>query len=174
MVQQFFVKINGAVYGPFGGQKIQEMAQSGQLAPDDEIRLATTKEWLKARNFKGLQFDAAPIKESAEGANLSQQNVGIPSPPAYPAISFFIGLYNFNGYLTIILGVIAIIFIAKSNINDQFRGPVIFSIVFFTFFGAAFSFFSAQLLVLAADSARNLHRLTHSNLLIMQSIVNKK
>lgn len=186
MAQQFYVKINGNVHGPLTGQKIQEMAQCGQLSPTDEVRVANSQTWHQAENFKGLQFATADVEELPQSSPQEQEEafsdlrVTIPDPPAYPAISFFIGLYNFFGGLVILFGMGYCVFLlisgSKSGKQSDFLIALVAALVaaLITVFAAAFYFFCAQLLALAADSARNLHRLTHSNLLMMQSIVNNR
>lgn len=171
MALQFYVKINGNVHGPLTGQKIQEMAQCGQLSPTDEVRLSTSQSWFQAGNLKGIQFAAAPVAEEPQKPpqEFSDLRVTIPNPPDYPAISFFIGLNNLGGCFGIIVALFGSLIVAEKG-HPEFIIPL----VIVAFFYAAFCFFCAQLLALSADSARNLHRLTHSNLLIMKSIVNNK
>lgn len=50
----WFVKHLGKVRGPFNSKQLQQLAASGQIEPDHNVRLGNNGAWTTAANIKGL------------------------------------------------------------------------------------------------------------------------
>src|SRR5262249_3412962 len=51
---RYIVKVGDKSRGPFTSKQLREMADSGQLSPDDQIRKESDSQWYAAHKFKGL------------------------------------------------------------------------------------------------------------------------
>lgn len=64
MANEWFYTKNGERFGPVSGQQLKELAAKGQLAPADLVWKEGMKQWLPAKNIKGL-FDGVTASPPA-------------------------------------------------------------------------------------------------------------
>lgn len=101
-----------------------------------------------------------------------KSNISIPPPQEYKAVETVAAIYIALGYLTILVGVVLLVLLGGSRTED--KGPVFVSVVVSIAIAVLSIFATAQLLMMAVNSAKNLDRLTSSNLIIMKAILQDK
>ncbi len=62
MAQEFYVREDDSVYGPYSGRQLREMASSGALTPESLVSINQRK-WLPASSIKELVFEESPPVE---------------------------------------------------------------------------------------------------------------
>jgi hypothetical protein len=62
---RYLIKSSDQISGPFTSKQLRELASSGKLSPDDQIREESDSKWRPASKFKGL-FDNGGSKDDAE------------------------------------------------------------------------------------------------------------
>ena len=73
--KHWYCRISGNVQGPFSGQELAELAESGQLRRSDEVRKNADGEWVQADNVVGLRFGNAVAAQRPE-ATAKSANTG--------------------------------------------------------------------------------------------------
>lgn len=81
MADAWFYKVDGQENGPVPFDEISGMAQSGRIAPTDEIRFGESADWMPAESVVGL-FPESDEPEVL--ANLDDLNFSFESSPAPP------------------------------------------------------------------------------------------
>jgi uncharacterized RDD family membrane protein YckC len=95
---EWFVGKGGQKSGPFSSEQLKRMAQSGQISPEDLIWRQGLKDWIPARELKGLFSPRAgasggPVPPGPPGGRQKRAAAPPPSvsqqqPAAFPAASF--------------------------------------------------------------------------------------
>lgn len=62
---EWYCKVLGQVLGPMMFDELQQMANSGSLHVDDEVRFGTTDVWLQAQQTRGLKFTTTPTAKAS-------------------------------------------------------------------------------------------------------------
>ena len=86
MPSDWYVVIGGNSCGPFGDSRIKALAAEGRITPETPVCRAGMKEWVTARQIRGL-FAAAPPAASPQVVPLKQPTAVTAAPrPAASAI----------------------------------------------------------------------------------------
>jgi hypothetical protein len=82
MAREWFIRHSGKECGPYSGQALKLLAESGRLTPDSLVKRGEHGHWAWARQLQGLAF---PVKERAIGSEAgvvkSEQPAPVPRPP---------------------------------------------------------------------------------------------
>ena len=71
MSVEWFCRISGEVSGPFSAHQLKELAQSGRLTPEDQVRQGADAVWITAERVKGL-FPSTPAVRSEPDLPVAQ------------------------------------------------------------------------------------------------------
>ncbi len=74
---------DGRVQGPFSGTEIRAMAESGRIAPTDELRSQGSEKWVPASKVRGVREHLAP--EPLDYSGLNPENAPANDDPWEPA-----------------------------------------------------------------------------------------
>ena len=70
---QWYVRVQGKVYGPYSAARLKMMAEEGRIVGDTPVRQGETGQWIVAEKYKGLCVplpplpEALPVEEVEEG-----------------------------------------------------------------------------------------------------------
>jgi TM2 domain-containing membrane protein YozV len=79
---EWFVNHGGKVHGPFSAAQLKQLATSGKINPDTQVRLGTDGKWTPGKNVKGL-FESRELTPTAKPAT----TVAVAKPATVPVVA---------------------------------------------------------------------------------------
>ena len=61
---QWYVRVQGKVYGPYSAARLKMMAEEGRIVGDTPVRQGETGQWIVAEKYKGLCVPLPPLPEA--------------------------------------------------------------------------------------------------------------